>query len=113
MTIEMLEKANEIQNELTKLRKECKRIPRQYLDWKDETRGYWKRMLASIGRKIFIKFPPRYESDTDILLELSKEDLQCLVEIREKRIKVLESELDNFSIGEWRLNEKTNNSTSI
>ena len=113
MTIEMLEKANEIQNELTKLRKECERIPRQYLDWKDETRGYWKRMLASVGKKLFIKFPPRYETDTDILLELSKEDLQCLVEIREKRIKVLESELDNLSIGERRLDETTDKSITV
>ena len=98
MTLETLEKANEIQSQLVILQKECERIPRQYLDWRDDTKGYWKRMLVSVKNKLFIKFPQRYEGDTNVLMELSKEDLQCIVENREKKIKILELELKNLGM---------------
>jgi hypothetical protein len=97
MTVETLEKANEIKNEIIKLKKECEKLPRQYLDWRDKKHGYWKRMLIGIGNKIMVKYPQNYEGDKNILMELSEEDLSALVEIREKKIELLNQELGKLN----------------
>lgn len=49
MTEETLEKAKDIQKKITELKKECDRIPRQYLNWKNKKDGYWMRMLVMIN----------------------------------------------------------------
>lgn len=97
MTIEALEKANEIKNEISKLKKECERLPRQYLDWRDKKHGYWTRMLVGIGNKIMVRFPQNYEGDKNILMELSEEDLNALVELRKKKIESLNQELEKLN----------------
>lgn len=97
MTVETLEKANEIKNEIINLKKECEKLPRQYLDWRDKKHGYWKRMLIGIGNKIMVKYPQSYEGDKNILMELSEEDLSALVEIREKKIELLNQELEKLN----------------
>ncbi|WP_097006745.1 hypothetical protein [Lacrimispora amygdalina] len=97
MTIETLEKANEIKNEINKLTVECERLPRQYLDWRDKKHGYWKRMLVGIGNKIFVRFPQNYEGGKNIIMELNEEDLNALVELREKKIELLNQELEKLN----------------
>ena len=93
MTEETLKKAIDIQKRISELKIECERIPRQYLNWRNKEEGYWRRMLVKIKEKVFVKFPQRYEGDKDTLMELTEEDLKCLVSIREKEIKELEIEL--------------------
>lgn len=84
MTTETLEKAKEIQARISELQKEIKRLP-EY--------GYRRRLVSS-KKKYFIKFPQRWEGDTDVLMDLTEQDIECLIDIRKLKITKLEEALN-------------------
>lgn len=96
MTIENLEKAKEVEKQISAIKEEMALIPRVIVDWRGyEESGhkyyYIKRLLKIWKNKRAIRAIKGYKSEVEI--ELSEEDLNALIEIRRKNLKELEKQL--------------------
>lgn len=91
-----LDRANEIKAKIEALEKEIKELPRYIIDHKEYKKSghmYIGRYLIRERYKIKI-FKGQFSPDFEI--ELSEEDLQALIEIRQRKIAKLEEELKNL-----------------
>lgn len=96
MDKQTLNKANEIKQRIEELQKEIEEFPRYIVDPKEYKKSghmYVKRLL--IRERYKLKVPKGY-FQKDLEFELSEEDLQALVELRQKKIAELEEELKSL-----------------
>ena len=96
MTVENLEKAKEIEKQISEIKEEMELIPRVVVDWRgyEETGHkcyYIKRLLKVWKNKRAIRAIKGYNREVEI--ELSEEDLNALIEIRRNKLKELEKQL--------------------
>ena len=90
------QRAEEISKEIKRLENEIIEFPRYIVDKKAyEESGYMyvKRILERYKFKVRI---PKGVFQKDLEFELSEEDLQALVELRVKKVKELEKELEEL-----------------
>lgn len=88
-----LDKANQIKQQIEQLQKEIDEFPRYIVDRKEYEKSghmYIKRFIVRERWKLKV---PKGIFTKDLEFELSEEDLQALVELRQKKVKQLEKEL--------------------
>lgn len=96
MNRETLKRAEEISEEIKRLENEINELPRYIIDkraYKESGNMYVKRILERYKFKVRI---PHGYFQKDLELEMSEEDLQALVELRVKKVKELEKELEEL-----------------
>lgn len=103
MNEKTLSKATEIKNQIDVLRNEIKEFPRYILNREiyeksNKKYGYISRNLERVKKRRFcfvLRVHKGYQSN-DLIFELSDEDLQALVDIRQRKIETLLNELEKL-----------------
>lgn len=96
MNKETLNRANQIKQQIEQLQKEIDEFPRYIVDQKEYEKSghmYIKRLLVRERYRLRV---PKGIYLKDLEFELSEEDLQALVELRQKKVKELEKELEEL-----------------
>lgn len=91
-----LNKANQIKQQIEQLQKEIDEFPRYIVDRKEYEKSghmYIKRFIMRERWKLKV---PKGIFTKDLEFELSEEDLQALVELRQRKVKQLEKELEEL-----------------
>lgn len=91
-----LNKANQIKQQIEQLQKEIDEFPRYIVDRKEYEKSghmYIKRFIMRERWKLKV---PKGVFTKDLEFELSEEDLQALVELRQRKVKELEKELEEL-----------------
>lgn len=91
-----LDKANQIKQQIEQLQKEIDEFPRYIVDRKEYEKSghmYIKRFIMRERWKLKV---PKGVFTKDLEFELSEEDLQALVELRQRKVNQLEKELEKL-----------------
>lgn len=91
-----LNRANEIKRKIDALKKEIEEFPRYIVNREEYEKSghmYIKRLIIRERWKLKV---PKGFFQNDLEFELSEEDLQSLVDLRQKKVKELEKELEQL-----------------
>lgn len=91
-----LDKANQIKQQIEQLQKEIDEFPRYIVDRKEYEKNGRMHIKRFIMRERWKLKVPKGIFTKDLEFELSEEDLQALVELRQKKVKQLEKELEEL-----------------